>query len=217
MCLTLSHTGSGCELTLTAAYPTVKPDPPSNVTAWQVEGQETRVKVTWNLPTSWKHHSHFYKLSFELKYRPLVSSFQSEQVSNRGQEEVGNNWFPSFCAFKLPLFVARYILFLTFCAGKCPSLYFDSECCLCLWMQLLKMKDQFSDTITDVLPGVDYLIQLRARDEYDGVWSDWSAAVCARSWIGEYRRAHAHNKSSKRHFRLFLQRLEAKNSLDFHS
>lgn len=82
MCPTLPHTGSNCELTLTTAPPTVKPDPPSNVTAWQVEGQETRMKVTWNLPTSWKHHGHFYKLSFELKYRPLMSSFHSEQVSN---------------------------------------------------------------------------------------------------------------------------------------
>lgn len=69
-------------------------------------------------------------------------------------------------------------------------------------MQLLEMKNQFSDTITDVLPGIDYVIQLRARDEFDGVWSDWSAAVCARSWTGECRHAHAREKSSERCFSL---------------
>ncbi|KAG7282142.1 hypothetical protein CRUP_034889 [Coryphaenoides rupestris] len=29
-------------------------------------------------------------------------------------------------------------------------------------------------TITDVLPKVEYVIKLRAKDEYDGLWSDWS-------------------------------------------
>lgn len=87
-CSTLPHARPECELTLMAS-PTVKPDPPSNVTAWQVEGHSTKMKVTWNLPTSWRHHGQYYKLSFELKYRPLMSSFQYEQVSNQAHK--GNN------------------------------------------------------------------------------------------------------------------------------
>lgn len=71
---------------------------------------------------------------------------------------------------------------------------------LCLSLQLLEMKNQFSDTITDVLPGVDYVFQLRARDEFDGVWGDWSAAIYARSWKGECR--HACDKSPERRFGL---------------
>ncbi|CAL8256547.1 unnamed protein product [Boreogadus saida] len=37
-------------------------------------------------------------------------------------------------------------------------------------------------TIRDVLPMVEYVIQLRAKDEYDGLWSDWSPPVYANSW-----------------------------------
>ncbi|XP_014871019.1 interleukin-6 receptor subunit alpha isoform X2 [Poecilia latipinna] len=36
--------------------------------------------------------------------------------------------------------------------------------------------------ITDALPGVEYLIQLRTKDEYDGNWSEWSSPVSARTW-----------------------------------
>eukprot|EP00063_Salmo_salar_P067100 XP_014041935.1 PREDICTED: uncharacterized protein LOC106595086 [Salmo salar] len=39
-----------------------------------------------------------------------------------------------------------------------------------------------SYTITDALPGVQYLIQLRAKEEFDGHWSDWSTAVYANTW-----------------------------------
>lgn len=75
---------------------------------------------------------------------------------------------------------------------------FYSRCCLCLWMQVLRLKDQYSDTITDMLPGVEYLIQLRTRDEYDGEWSDWSAPVCAHSWTGECTPPHTHTRTITR-------------------
>ncbi|XP_029602084.1 uncharacterized protein LOC115186674 isoform X2 [Salmo trutta] len=39
-----------------------------------------------------------------------------------------------------------------------------------------------SYTITDALPGVQYLIQLRAKEEFDGHWSEWSTAVYANTW-----------------------------------
>lgn len=39
-------------------------------------------------------------------------------------------------------------------------------------------------TITDALPGVQYLIQLRAKEEFDGHWSEWSTAVYANTWTG---------------------------------
>uniref|UniRef100_A0A4W5RGA3 Fibronectin type-III domain-containing protein n=1 Tax=Hucho hucho TaxID=62062 RepID=A0A4W5RGA3_9TELE len=41
-----------------------------------------------------------------------------------------------------------------------------------------------SYTITDALPGVQYLIQLRAKEEFDGHWSDWSTVVYANTWTG---------------------------------
>ncbi|XP_015248369.1 PREDICTED: interleukin-6 receptor subunit alpha-like isoform X1 [Cyprinodon variegatus] len=37
-------------------------------------------------------------------------------------------------------------------------------------------------TITDALPGTDYLIQLRSKEEYDGHWSEWTTPIIARSW-----------------------------------
>ncbi|XP_064803539.1 uncharacterized protein LOC135521760 isoform X2 [Oncorhynchus masou masou] len=37
-------------------------------------------------------------------------------------------------------------------------------------------------TITDALPGVQYLIQLRAKEEFDGHWSEWSTAFYANTW-----------------------------------
>uniref|UniRef100_A0A3Q2PWJ9 Interleukin-6 receptor subunit alpha n=1 Tax=Fundulus heteroclitus TaxID=8078 RepID=A0A3Q2PWJ9_FUNHE len=37
-------------------------------------------------------------------------------------------------------------------------------------------------TIKDALPDVDYLIQLRTKEEYDGQWSEWTSPVFARSW-----------------------------------
>lgn len=60
--------------------PPVKPDPPKNVSVAKVEGEETWMKVTWSLPSSWKSHDNFYDLIYQIKYRPTVSSFHFEQV-----------------------------------------------------------------------------------------------------------------------------------------
>ncbi|XP_055780978.1 uncharacterized protein LOC129857081 isoform X6 [Salvelinus fontinalis] len=42
-------------------------------------------------------------------------------------------------------------------------------------------------TIADALSGVQYLIQLRAKEEFDGHWSEWSTAVFANTWTELYR------------------------------
>uniref|UniRef100_A0A671X064 Interleukin 6 receptor n=1 Tax=Sparus aurata TaxID=8175 RepID=A0A671X064_SPAAU len=104
----------------------VKPDPPLNVTVRQIEGQETWLKVVWNLPTSWKSVDNFYELIHEMKYRPCISPFHQEQV-----HEVTNKRF---------------------------------------------------DIITDAMPGVEYVIQLRTKEQYDGMWSSWSDPVVATTW-----------------------------------
>ncbi|XP_068615049.1 interleukin-6 receptor subunit alpha [Brachionichthys hirsutus] len=104
----------------------LKPDPPSNVSVRQVEGQETRMKVTWSRPASWKPQDNHYELNYEIKYGPLGSSLSHQQIQ--------------------------------------------------------KVEARRSCTVPDAMPGVEYLIQLRTRDEYDGVWSDWSVPVLATSW-----------------------------------
>ncbi|XP_074539704.1 interleukin-6 receptor subunit alpha isoform X2 [Halichoeres trimaculatus] len=104
----------------------LKPGPPSHVSVRQEVGQETRLKVTWGLPKSWKSQDSFYELIYEIKYHPRRSSFGHEQVK--------------------------------------------------------VIKEDRYYTISDVLPGVEYLIHLRASEEYDGEWSDWSTPVCANSW-----------------------------------
>lgn len=38
------------------------------------------MKVTWNLPSSWKSHDNFYDMIYQVKYRPAVSSFHFDQV-----------------------------------------------------------------------------------------------------------------------------------------
>ncbi|CAG6015417.1 unnamed protein product [Menidia menidia] len=102
----------------------LKPDPPSSVSVHQKEGHERRMRITWNLPASWKERDNFYDIVYELKYRPLGSS-----------EE-----------------------------------------------QICEIQHRRSYTITDAMPGIDYLIQLRTKEEYDGQWSEWSSPVHARTW-----------------------------------
>uniref|UniRef100_A0A3Q2PUN7 Interleukin 6 receptor n=1 Tax=Fundulus heteroclitus TaxID=8078 RepID=A0A3Q2PUN7_FUNHE len=101
----------------------LKPDPPSNVSAHPVERLENTIMVTWKLPISWKDQDYFYDLTYEISYRPIISS--NEQVT-----VVRNHHY----------------------------------------------------TIKDALPDVDYLIQLRTKEEYDGQWSEWTSPVFARSW-----------------------------------
>ncbi|KAM9309316.1 interleukin-6 receptor subunit alpha isoform 2-T3 [Pholidichthys leucotaenia] len=102
----------------------LRPDPPSNVSVQQKEGQERRMKISWNFPLSWKQQDQFYYLIYEIKYRPVS-----------GDED-----------------------------------------------QIIRIKVQRSYTITDVIPGIKYVIQLRSKEEYDGQWSQWSTPVYAQTW-----------------------------------
>ncbi|MEQ2262352.1 hypothetical protein XENORESO_008031 [Xenotaenia resolanae] len=61
----------------------LKPDPPSNVSAHPVENIEGMIKVTWNLPVTWKKQDNFYDIIYEIRYRPLTSS--NEQVNVIGK------------------------------------------------------------------------------------------------------------------------------------
>ncbi|KAK5862288.1 hypothetical protein PBY51_017699 [Eleginops maclovinus] len=47
------------------------------------------------------------------------------------------------------------------------------------------IKGRHSYTIRDAMPGVEYVIQLRTREEYDGHWSDWSTPVYESSWTAK--------------------------------
>ncbi|CAJ1062261.1 interleukin-6 receptor subunit alpha [Xyrichtys novacula] len=104
----------------------LQPEPPSHVTVQQETGQETRLKVIWTYPKSWKSQDSHYELKYEIKYRPRMSSSIYEQ------------------------------------------------------RHTIKKNQHF--TITDAMPGVEYVIQLRATEEFDGLWSDWSLPVNACSW-----------------------------------
>ncbi|MED6246970.1 hypothetical protein ATANTOWER_027130, partial [Ataeniobius toweri] len=61
----------------------LKPDPPSNVSAHPVENIEGMIKVTWNLPVTWKKQDNFYDIIYEIRYRPLTST--NEQVNVIGK------------------------------------------------------------------------------------------------------------------------------------
>ncbi|XP_061144531.1 interleukin-6 receptor subunit alpha [Syngnathus typhle] len=50
-------------------------------------------------------------------------------------------------------------------------------------LQLKSIKGRRSFTITDVISGVKYMIQIRTKDEFDGLWSKWTAPVYGSSWI----------------------------------
>ncbi|XP_024123866.1 interleukin-6 receptor subunit alpha [Oryzias melastigma] len=48
--------------------------------------------------------------------------------------------------------------------------------------QVNLINGQQSYSIHDALSGLDYVIQLRSKEEYEGRWSEWSSPVYARSW-----------------------------------
>ncbi|XP_019747724.1 interleukin-6 receptor subunit alpha [Hippocampus comes] len=105
----------------------LKPDPPSAVSIQQEVGHQTRMRVNWTFPSSWKSQDSYYELKYELKYQPVDSSPWS--------------------------------------------------------VQLKLIKGRRSFTITDAIPGVEYMMQLRTKEEFDGLWSGWSAPVYGSSWI----------------------------------
>lgn len=136
------------------------PDPPSNVMAHPVERREKMIKVTWNLPITWKEKDDFYDLTYEVRYRPSNSS--NEQVCltssyfSHGLKTDEPGMFPLIDF----LFYGLYVFLQENTIRKRTYL------------------------ITDALPGVEYLIHLRVREEYDGLWSEWTSPVSARSWTG---------------------------------
>uniref|UniRef100_A0A3B5MZW0 Fibronectin type-III domain-containing protein n=1 Tax=Xiphophorus couchianus TaxID=32473 RepID=A0A3B5MZW0_9TELE len=113
------------------------PDPPSNVMAHPVERRAKMIKVTWNLPITWKEKDDFYDLTYEVRYRPSNSSNEQENTIRK----------------------RTYL-------------------------------------ITDALPGVEYLIHLRVREEYDGHWSEWTSPVSARSWTGR-KKIHTRKRKAR--------------------
>ncbi|XP_067365183.1 interleukin-6 receptor subunit alpha isoform X2 [Channa argus] len=128
LCVT-SITGNATSHLLSfTPFSILKPDPPSGVNVQQVEGYERVMRVTWYSPVSWKSQDSYFKLIYELRYKPLESSLNDEQTKTSNSQR--------------------------------------------------------SDIITDLIPGVEYLIQVRTREEYDGHWSDWSTPVIGRSWTG---------------------------------
>lgn len=114
------------------------------------------MKITWNLPSSWKSHDDFYDLIYQVKYRPVMSSFHSEQV-----------------CIRLHTF-EKHTKTLRRVTGT-----------VCVCTQTHNVKDKRSFLITDAIPGEEYVIQVRTKEEYDGLWSNWSTAVHGCSWTGK--------------------------------
>lgn len=56
--------------------------------------------------------------------------------------------------------------------------------CVCIQYQSVLIDDRMSWTIYDALPHAQYEVQLQAKDEFDGIWSDWTDTVYAVSWTG---------------------------------
>lgn len=63
----------------------------------------------------------------------------------------------------------------------------------------IKQVDEQLYSIGDAMPDVEYMIQVRAKDEYDGRWSSWSPAVNASSWTGR-----SHGKTATEEPSVFL-------------
>lgn len=132
-------------LTIFLPAPTVKPDPPSDVKVQEVEGRETYMKVTWNFPISWKSEDSYYKLIYEIKYKPLTSSCNSEQVcSGRPTDKKLDQ---VFFEHTYPVDVFLYFSLLVLLAGNKYSLvsFDDSMMCLpgCLSVCVSLDKDEF--------------------------------------------------------------------------
>ncbi|XP_018536045.1 interleukin-6 receptor subunit alpha isoform X3 [Lates calcarifer] len=53
------------------------------------------------------------------------------------------------------------------------------------WIKVQGINTKRSLIIRDIMPGVEYLIQLRTKEEYDGRWSDWSTPVNGSSWTAQ--------------------------------
>uniref|UniRef100_A0A8B9HHN6 Fibronectin type-III domain-containing protein n=1 Tax=Astyanax mexicanus TaxID=7994 RepID=A0A8B9HHN6_ASTMX len=51
-------------------------------------------------------------------------------------------------------------------------------------------------SVLDALPGTLYEVQLRAKDEYVGMWSEWTSPVYAHTWTGNCT-SHTHTEQSK--------------------
>lgn len=156
--------------------------------------------VTWSFPTSWKSQDSYYKLMYEIKYKPLRSSHEQVCASRPVSCWVFMHawqflsmsvcvYFSQFsssmrCWLLGPETINRQVM-TVLCVFTCLSYLYVS-------MQIMTLNNQRSYTITDAMPGVEYLIQLRTKDEYDGQWSDWSTPVNACSWTGRHTRTHAH-------------------------
>ncbi|XP_018608297.1 interleukin-11 receptor subunit alpha [Scleropages formosus] len=59
----------------------LKPDPPEDVKIKAVEGEPTRLRISWRYPSTWPQ-SRAFPLSFQLRYRPMGSSIWSEVKTN---------------------------------------------------------------------------------------------------------------------------------------
>lgn len=55
-----------------------------------------------------------------------------------------------------------------------------------LWLQV-ELSDGTAHTITDAYAGKEYIIQVAAKDNEIGTWSDWSVAAHATPWTEEPR------------------------------
>lgn len=55
-----------------------------------------------------------------------------------------------------------------------------------IFLQTRSPSDQTTKyTITDAETGHEYEVQVRAKEEYDGSWSKWSAPAYGTSWTGK--------------------------------
>lgn len=55
-----------------------------------------------------------------------------------------------------------------------------------VWLQV-ELSDGTAHTITDAYAGKEYIIQVAAKDNEIGTWSDWSVAAHATPWTEEPR------------------------------